>query len=274
MNTTNSIVLFLTTGRSGTQWLANTLQQFYADRAVICHEPIGYAYNPKKYLRAFDKIGEQGAIPSISNHLARIHLATKDKAYIETGFPCYSAIPLFVNQFQCQVKIVHLTRHPISTSISLTTHDVYEREDCLDSLSLDPFDEGVSQKYLAEKWPSMHVYEKCLFWWTEIHLYAVEIEGRYPSIPYLRIKYEDLLSQNFEVLWQLLDFLGLPKNDGVAQSIGRFDDKYRYRTNKVDWKLIYNYPETIRIAQQLGYNLNYNQKFDQLESILSRRYFI
>lgn len=168
MSHANAAVFFLSTGRCGTQWLYRTLGRVYSRAAVVTHEPIGTAYQPKQYLRAYDRMGELAAIRAVSKHLSDIKKILKSRAYIETGWPCYPALPLMISQLNENVRVVHLVRHPIHVALSLATHNVYKRQVWVSRGAIDPFDPGVVQKQLADKWSEMGIYEKCLFWWTEI----------------------------------------------------------------------------------------------------------
>ena len=36
-------------------------------------------------------------------------------------------------------------------------------------------------------------YEKCLFWWTEVNMFGLELPGRFDGIPFLRINAERIV---------------------------------------------------------------------------------
>ena len=81
-----SALFVLSTGRCGTQWLADVLSATLGDRAEVQHEPLGEDYAPRQMLGA-------GADPDpeladfIDEHLEAIErtLATRD--YVECGHP-------------------------------------------------------------------------------------------------------------------------------------------------------------------------------------------
>ena len=78
---------FITTARSGTQWLCETLQEVYPDLLVPEHEPIRYAYAPKRCLRNPAAFAALRVEPAVRQHFDRIHEVLRYKSYIEVGFP-------------------------------------------------------------------------------------------------------------------------------------------------------------------------------------------
>lgn len=262
-------VFFLSTGRCGTQWLQETLAAAYPDAAVVTHEPVRSAYQPKLYLRAYDKLDELLSSEDVSRHLSDIRETLKSKTYIETGWPCYPAIPLIIDQLAGRVRIVHLVRHPVHAALSLATLKVYDgREDWISRAAISPFDQGVVQKELADDWVKMGTYEKCLFWWTEINLYALELKERRPDIEFSLVRYEDLFDPNTQTLDDLIRFMNLAYDPSIQEFKLQNVDRYQRKLPPVDWKLIFKYPRTVALAKQFGYD------FDDLSPPhIATRYF-
>ncbi|MEO8076559.1 MAG: sulfotransferase domain-containing protein [Acidobacteriota bacterium] len=265
----NAGVFYLSTGRCGTQWLKTALAATYPETAVVSHEPVRGAYQPKLYLRAYDKLPELLSCPEISTHLSYIRQTLQSKTYIETGWPCYPAIPLMIEQLEGRVRLVHLIRHPVHVALSLATHGVYERQDWIASSAISPFDPGVVQKDLADGWVSMGMYEKCLFWWTEVNLYALELIGLYPDIECCSVRYEDLFDQDTRTLERLSRFMNLEYAPSIEQLRVKNIDRYHRTSLPVDWELVFKYPRTVALARQCGYD------FDGLSTPhLAARYFL
>ena len=65
----HAAVFFITTARSGTQWVAAALAHLFDHSLVVAHEPVGYAYRPKVYLRAYDRLEQLRAEPQVAKHL-------------------------------------------------------------------------------------------------------------------------------------------------------------------------------------------------------------
>lgn len=253
MEQTRTGIFFLSTGRCGTQWLQKALAATYPDAAVVTHEPIRGAYAPKLNLRAYDKLDELLSSPEVSGHLSFIGETLKSKTYIETGWPCYPALPLFIDRLDGRVRVVHLVRHPVFVAMSLATHKVYEQQGWISRAALSPFDQGVVQKELADDWVRMGMYEKCLFWWTEINLFALELKGRLPNIEFSFVRYEDLFDPDTPTLENLIRFMGLAYDPSIEEFRLKQMDRYHRKAPPVDWKLIFKYERTVALAEQFGY---------------------
>lgn len=258
MKSGRTIFLFLSTGRCGTQWLATNLRELYPDRAEVTHEPLGPRYEPRRFFRAYRSLDEMGAHPPIGAHLAWIEDTTRTRDYVETGWPLFSAVPLFLERFKGRVGIVHLTRHPVPTSISHMVHQCYggspRNDDYTRLAALDPFCPRVFQPEAERSWEDLTPYEKCLFWWTEVNLYAEEIQGRYPDVPFHRIKSEDLLRGNEDVLQALFAALGLPYTDEARARTRHPIDRWKHQTRlEFDWRKIFAHPRAVAVAERLGY---------------------
>src|SRR5262245_31125968 len=120
------IVLFLSTTRSGTQWLAAQLAAVYSDLAIVKHEPLHMEYRPNQFLRAFDRLDEMSRLPEVAAHLRKIASLAEEQLYIEIGWGNYAAVPLFLKTFPGRLQIVHLTRHPVHMALSGVTVNYYQ----------------------------------------------------------------------------------------------------------------------------------------------------
>jgi hypothetical protein len=253
------IFLFLSSARTGTQWLASNLAHTYGDLAVVTHEPIGVSYRPREFLRAYDRMEDMLAIKEIHDHLAQVEEVAESKTYIELGWQNYAAIPLFVHKFGSRVGVIELARHPVTTSTSLLTLAFYTGGTRVDNYTrmafLDPSCPGVVQKNYAHTWRELSGYEKCLYWWTEIYLYAEELRNRLETTDFLLTRMEDLLGGEDAHLETLTSFLGLPFREELAGAKKQIVDVYRFQTNSsFDWKEIFNHPNAIALATRLGYD--------------------
>jgi Sulfotransferase domain len=249
-------IFFISTGRCGTQWLEKALAATYPDEAVVTHEPVRGEYEPKTYLRAYDRLGELLSSEQISKHLSYIRETLRSKTYIETGWPSYPAIPLIINQLGGRVRLVHLVRHPVHAALSLATHQVYEQQNWVARAAISPSDRGVVQKGLADDWAEMGMYEKCLFWWTEINLYALELRERHPDIEFFFVRYEELFDPSTRALEDLIRFMNLAYRPALQELRLKKVDQYHWKSPSVDWRLIFKYTQTVTLAERLGYDFN------------------
>jgi hypothetical protein len=249
-------VFVLSTGRCGTQWLHHAFSSLYGNRAEVTHEPIRTAYEPRQFFRAdSSKLQALGNIRAVSDHVANIRETLKTKIYIETGWAHFAALPWLYEALEGRLRVVHLYRNPIATSFSLTTQRLYERNDWVTASALNPYDFGAFQKHLKKDWEQMSQYEKCLFYWTEIHLYGQQLKHENPSWRWHDLRFEDLFGNNIFELRRLIEFSGLPFMPEIMKLQKQRTDNYAYKTHAQDWRLIEQYPVCCELARGLGYNI-------------------
>jgi hypothetical protein len=249
------VVAFLSSGRCGTRWLAQGLRTLYRGVEVE-HEPIGPLYRPRQYFRRFPDPEAILEVPEVAEHVARIE--RMPRPYIETGWPMFPALPLLAQRVPDRLRIVHLTRHPVPSALSHLARRTYAGSPRSDAYTrwatLGPTDPNVFQWTYADCWDRLTPYEKCLFWWTEVHLFALEFRGRVTDIPVLQVSAEQLLSGNREVLAELLEFMALPWREQWLELIGRRVDRWhRLASDAVDPLEVHRHPTTVDVAARLGY---------------------
>lgn len=249
MTERNRALFVVSTGRCGTQWLADALSRRLGDRAVVAHEPLDHDYAPREMLGAGDphRLDSNLAEP-ILDHVDFIEEVLESKPYIECGHPSWSSIPYLLRRFEGRVKVVHLVRHPVPTALSWLTHLAYCRPapHLAEKVLLSPFDEGVRFPSYRQRWDSMTPYEKSLYYWLEVNALACALPEA------LRIRYEELFEAS--TLDRFLAFAGLGGADG-AIAPERLVDRFRYLTPL--WfapHLIEEHAEVMSLATRLGYD--------------------
>ena len=252
-----SIVMFLSTGRCGTQWLAEGLRELHPEVEAE-HEPIGPWYKPRRYFRRYADPEALLEVPAVARHVERI--AGARGPYVETGWPLFPALPLFARRFGARLRIVHLTRHPVPSALSHLAHNSFAgsaRDDAYTRwATLGPSDPGVFQEGYAASWPRRSPYEKCLFWWTEGHMYGLELVDRLRAIPLIRVRAEDMLAGEREEIERLLDFVELPWRAGWTTRAERVVDRWHHHTDvHVDPLRVLEHPATVQTAMKLGYDV-------------------
>lgn len=253
-----NLILVVSTGRCGTQWLARHLGELYPEVAEVTHEPLGPHYRPGTYFRAYEDPRRQLDEEPIRSHMARVAEVLETRTYIETGWPHFAAIPLFIELFGERVRLVHLVRHPVPTSISHSVHQTYFGSPRVDDYTrlatLHPAMPGVFQQHLTARWDTMSPFEKCLFWWTELNLYALELAERFPAVPYLFVRAEEMLAGDSATIAKLTGHIGLPDSDALARRADRVEDNWNHRTDRdLDWRTIRDYPAALELAERFGY---------------------
>lgn len=253
------MVMFLSAGHCGTRWLADALSALYPGTAVVEHEPLGPRYAPRRFFRRYDDPGAILTVPDVAAHITRIEQL--DQLYLETGWPLFPALPVLADRLWDRLRVVHLTRHPVPSALDHVAERSYAggaRNDPYTRLAtLGPRDRGVFQAQYAPAWDSLSPYEKCLFWWTEIGMFALEFPGRIDWVPFHRVQAERLLAGDREELTGLLEFIGLPWHDGWPQRPVRPVDRWQHPPDGIVNPLeVHRHPGTVDVAQRLGYDLS------------------
>lgn len=127
-----------------------------------------------------------------------------------------------------------------------------------DTLSQDiepvPTDSRVVQTSYADLWDDMSAYEKGLFYWTEVHLYGREVRMTYPDVPFLTLKFEDIVDRP-AALQQLTRFLGFEYREELGGGVATRVDRYQQRTSvAIDWTEIVRHERTLTLAREFGYD--------------------
>jgi hypothetical protein len=250
------IVAFLSTGRCGTQWLTAGLRALYPEVAAE-HEPIGPLYKPRLYFRRYEDPEALLSVPQVARHVAR--LERERRTYVETGWPLLAALPLFARLFPDRLRIVHLTRHPVPSALSHLAHSSYAdspRDDAYTRwATLGPNDPGVFQADYSSRWARLSPYEKCLFWWTEVHQFGLELPARLDGVPFIRVRSERMLSGDAPEIERLLAFIEVPWHDGWLARTEQIVDRWHHHTDaEVDPLAVIKHPLTIETAARLGYD--------------------
>jgi len=247
--------MFLSTGRCGTQWLAAALRELHPE-IEVAHEPIGPLYAPRRHFRRYRDPEAMLTVPAVAAHVAAIE--HRRRPYVETGWPLFPVLPLLARRIPERLRVVHLTRHPVPSALSHLAHGSYAgspRDDAYTRLAtLGPDDPGVQAREYRRRWAQLSAYEKCLFWWTEVHAYGLELPARLAGVPFLRVRSEALLAGERATLERLLAFIGLGWQERWRELVGRVVDQWHHHTDQpLDPLLIRRHPRTISVADRLGY---------------------
>lgn len=261
------LIVFLCTPRCGTQWFAQNLSDVYAKEAITSHEPVGNDYNLKANLGIHDVSVKKKNNTKLENHFIFIENLTKHKTYIEVGWQSIAGLSEFYERFEDRLKLIHLYRNPVNVAASLVTHNWYTSKvkERFEKSALNPFDEVAILKGYRSRWEGLTLFEKALYYWTEINLRALEIRYRYPRIPFYSLKFEDLFQENIEgsriTLFEVLSFMELNYDEKMLEAVKVPHDGYRYRTSyKMDWENVFEHPQTVALATKLGYH--FDKKMD------------
>jgi hypothetical protein len=248
---------FITTARSGTQWLSETLKTIYPDLLVVEHEPIRYAYSPKMYLRNPAALTDLRAKLVVREHLDRIHGILRQKSYVEVGCPAFAAAPLLRAEFGERLRLVQLVRHPVRVAVSITAHQWFDpgrRNAVQDDIAPAPTDPGVHLRHYGTRWATMTSFEKSLFYWAEVHLYGLEVRKELPEVPFLQLTLEDLLA-GAPAQERLAAFLEVPYRPAWREASSIRIDACRNDLSTIVRPQLRDHPEIASLARHFGYDI-------------------
>ncbi|MGA8808001.1 MAG: hypothetical protein WB973_08990 [Thermoanaerobaculia bacterium] len=260
----NTALFVISTGRCGTQWLADVLRSSAGDEAVVAHEPLGADYAPRAMLGAKSPRNlEPEAGDTLLEHVACIERTLETKPYIECGHPLWSSLPYLLGQFARRARVIHLTRHPVPAAWSWLTQRAYcppLAPHLPERVLLSPFDDGSFFVSFREKWTTLTAYEKSLYYWAEVNAFAIRLRET-ADVPWMQLRIEDLFAG--QRIDELLDFAGL---QAVAPQMKPVD-KFHFLADPCDPRLIERHPEVMEVARACGYD-----PIDYDEHALRNRY--
>ena len=262
---THTATFFLSTGRCGTQWLARALAECRGPRARVEHEPLGDGYQWRRQLAG-------GNPPqAVERHLLSIEETLRTQDYIEAGCPGWSTLPWLKERLGERLRVVHLVRHPVTTALSWVSRGAYA-EPMLPGLPagrvlLLPDDPGVSYPEYLSSWSGLTRYEKCLWFWGEVHAFGLRLEQSL-EVPWLRLSFEELFRGDGGVC--LAEFIGDMPRDCLTDAVTKRTDRFHGFAvdHWVDPARIGEHAGIVETAQRLGYD---PLAFD--EAALRARYF-
>lgn len=246
----------LSTGRCGTQWLAEQLKQHYGNELRVEHEPLHNDYLPRQMLgaRRLQALAAPAAA-RILEHLDGIERTLETQPYVECGHPIWSTLPYLLERLAGRIRILHLVRHPVPTALSWLTHMAYVRPlvpYLPEKVLLSPFDDGVAFPAYRELWPALTPFEKCLYYWAEVNSFGLSLQPQ-TTAPWLRLRAEDLFSESG--VRQVQQFLELPERAAMLTAGQAVVDRFRFMspTDMPDLTRLSAHPAFVGVATALGY---------------------
>jgi hypothetical protein len=253
-------IVFLSTGRCGTQFVATYLDQAAGDRAVVVHEPIGPRYAPKKTLRAPDLDAVLPDYPAVQRHFKKLEREIEGgDLHVETGWPLCTWVPWFLRRFGDEALVVHLVRDPVPFAHSLASHFFYSPEQPFELVTrmseFHPTDPGVKHTGYSAIWDQLNPVEKSLFQWLEINTWAEELKAAWEE-HFVTFRFEDLMPDPAMLIEgmserrpELADvFRDRPPSPGVV-------DQWP-QTTRVQVETLRYMPEVAELAARYGYSMD------------------
>jgi len=205
----HSPIFVLSTGRTGTKFLTNLLNE--SNNIQAYHEPrpglqyfCNYAFHNQNQSETLTKMFD-GA----RNELI-LETYIKNKKYVETN-QCMTFFAPYISKLFEKSKFVHLVRHPGDFVRSGIRKGWYKN----DSL----WEEGRIKASDKDKWEQFDVISKLAWDWYATNQFIEDLKNNISNKRFLTIKSENMFSKVNEVS-QLLDFIGGDNiNDNKIQKI-------------------------------------------------------
>ena len=203
-------IFVLTTGRSGSKFIANFFNELHADVVDAHHEPSPVL---ESFPDSFYNNQNNYDYLESSFKLSRIELILKsyikDKVYFESNqclvFLAHAIIKTFPN-----ARFIHLVRNPVDFTLSAIRKGWYVNDSIWES--------GRIKLRNLEKWNAMTQLEKIAWYWQENNSYIEKFKKTINPSQVLTLKFEDMVSDK-DSLIELLNFCGVWKDINIESLI-------------------------------------------------------
>jgi hypothetical protein len=200
----NSPVFILSTGRTGTQFFENYINQT-SDEALCKHEPKPsrrFKFLSNLYLN--NHVSESTIINIYKYSRKNLLKKTDNKLYIESSNFMFGCIPA-LNQYFPNIKIVHIVRHPVTYIESHLNHGFWNGHKKFFAKYIPFWLEKMNIKDISD--PVNILTER----WNYVNK---QIESYTQTNDYLFIRFEDLFSKDNHLssvqLNTIREFCGIP----------------------------------------------------------------
>lgn len=211
-------VFIVSTGRTGTQFLARFLERF--DSVYSVHEPhpdfveLGVDY-------AAGRGTKEEAVRTMDRGRRAICKDVKRKGkdiYVESNNRVFSMVPLLEEVFG-PLKIVHVVRDGRDYVRSGMSRDWwYSDKDWNPRMKASYFKDDIYR----DRWETMSKFEKiCWRWQKKDGLIYEGVKGRKDSVT---VKFEDIFGEGHKGIYDICRYIGLPKGE-VERNIRTMMDR-------------------------------------------------
>jgi hypothetical protein len=216
-NAPQEIQYILSAGRTGTVFISK-LFETYAPNIIAEHEPASSRY----LMMMGNARNDFGLFKSLTRRWSRAHQNahfSKGKKYIEIN-PFLCPITDTLPRKGCNLKVLHLVRHPADWSRSITSFKASTKLRAV--IDYIPF----AKPYPAPRptgWTKLGNYEKSLWRWRWCNSSILTLKDA--ADKYVLIRYEDLFSEDktvqMEAILKVFDVFDLPPPSDISDSFLR-----------------------------------------------------
>jgi len=196
-------VFIIGTGRSGTNWLAQTLAGHPNIRATIEVEPM-FGYSTRMALDP--RLEDTGFEALVAEYKKQI-LISGDKLYVDKSHPNIWLVEKLIGAFP-QARFINITRNIFATVASMMLHSgVLHWQETWRSFPIPNRFLGITEE-LAKVYDRLPLATQCGFRWKAHFLRAAHLVENYPD-SVISIDYDDLVEHQNSVLVRIQNFLDL-----------------------------------------------------------------
>jgi hypothetical protein len=172
--------------------------------------------------------------------------------------------PVFHGVLGDRLRLLHLHRDPVVTAASIfvkTRPEWWSRErsfeDDSHGLRITPFDPHARFPEYQEGWASLTLFEVILYQWLERHAFAREVADRFPGLPFLSLRSEDLFEDPETAIGALARFADLDPPGPAALRRARRNQSWSRSLERHplgdEWRVYASHPAVISLARELGH---------------------
>ncbi|MBI4773741.1 MAG: hypothetical protein HY788_06095 [Deltaproteobacteria bacterium] len=250
-------IFVASTGRCGTLTLASICSALR--NSVALHEPLPVMFDD--YAPGRDRKQYFESLFYIRKRINIRRSSANKNYYIETNHQfAKNFLPLAVDYFRDRLRIVHLTRDPLSVGVSLyRIHSIPGRSALASSYLISPSDTSnliAMEDLFSGNGKLNHDICRCLWYWYEVETRITMHKKTYPDVYWRTVTTEDL--NNYDSMIQMFASFRIPETDidvrKLKSAVGRKNNqKLEYKTNRIDVDLASDLHEQLLLEMERRY---------------------
>ena len=209
-------VFVLTTGRSGSNYIVNLLNNAFPDQVEAYHEPYPVLeYFPNYFYQNQDKVSELKNIFNTARMELVLKSFIKEKIYIESN-QCLVFLSDIILDLFPNAKFIHLIRNPIDFTISAVKKGWYKNDSIWENGRIRHKDEDI--------WIKKTHIEKLAWYWNETNQHIENFKLKVDPENMLTLKLEKLTTEK-DTLQKFINFCGIESTMHNPENINAIQTK-------------------------------------------------
>jgi len=261
------VTLAVTTGRSGSTFLADSFQRSAGDRGRFYHERVHPGISkPAQLIWRTDTAVYRKVLahPVVQSVFEDFDARSERGPVVDFGFTMTGLIPAFFERYGSRLRVLVLHRHPASVAASFAIRGHYTRY-LNPAWAISPMHENARYRHYAAEWPSWSRFEKCLYRWLEITAYGLELPKLLPGIRLLTMSSDSVFGDP-DALERVAKFVGLEGVDIERSKRTNASERHYLERWPVgdEWARFSRVPEVLDVAGCLGYDCSHEAVFRRI----------